>query len=154
MIARLWELPGGHQGFQAFLLDHTVGAGTTAIGTANILVQMAGGAKFNRSLSRGSNAFILTGGKIRSNSVGNVVSIHKKDAGNLRVLREELLHNWQYRRGGLLSLSRLIIEQVFRKGSYPYYTPGTLEYDARTKSELPHSKRPWELKCRTCDRFY
>ena len=52
---------------------------------------------------------------------------------NKRVLREELLHNWQYRKGGLLSLGRLILEHTvdFVTGGRwdPYYTPGTLEYE-------------------------
>ena len=63
-------------------------------------------------------------------------------------------HNWQYRRGGLLSLTRLAFEQVFKSGDYPYFTPGTLEYDARRRSELPFSRRPWELSCSTCSKFY
>ena len=150
------------QGEQAFLLDHTVGQGTTAVGTVNIAIQAIGGAKFDKDLSKGSNAFIFRGGSIRSNSIGNVVSIHKEDAGNLEVLREELLHNWQYRRGGLLSLTRLgIIERIAeatgsnpyreRKGSFGYKY---LEYQARKGSLLPYHERPWELRCRTCDKFY
>ena len=113
-------------------------------------------------MSKGSNAFIFTRGKIRSNSVGNVVSIHREDANDPRVLREELLHNWQYRRGGLLSLTRLgIIERIAeatgsnpyreRKGSFGYRY---LENQARSGALLPYSQRPWELRCSTCNRFY
>ena len=81
-------------------------------------------------------------------------------------LREELLHNWQYRRGGLLNLSILIHEQLNKKGDYPYNTPGTLEYEASTRAldgtSLMHGSgylglgrpRPWELSCSTCGRFY
>lgn len=74
-----------------------------------------------------------------------------------RVIREELLHNWQYRRGGLLNLSRLAIEQLGADTNgypYPYGTPGTLEHDAQTRSFLPYSQRPWELQCSTCNKFY
>ena len=149
------------QGIQAFLTDHTTGAGTTAVATVNMAVQAAAGAKFRKGLSRGSNAFIFTGGSMRSNSLGNAVSINRDDVGKLEVLREELLHNWQYRRGGLLSLSRLSIERVAeatgsdpyneRHGSlrYPY-----LEHQAQSDSYLPYNQRPWELRCSSCDKFY
>ena len=105
-------------------------------------------------MSKGSNPFIFRGGSIRSNSVGNVVSIHREDVNDLRVLREELLHNWQYRRGGLLSLTRLALEQAGVWGSDPYTRPGTLEHDAQTRSRLPYNKRPWELRCGGCDKLY
>ncbi len=142
------------QGSSAYLLDHTIGQGTTAIGTVAALAHLAEGGKFESKLSKGSNAFILTGGSIKSNSIGNAISIHKGDAGDLQVLREELLHNWQYRRGGLLSLTKLIVEQINKNGNYPYETPGTLENQAYSASKLAYDSRPWELRCSTCDKFY
>ena len=127
-----------------------------------MLIDLARGAHFERGLSEGSNAFIFTGGSIRSNSVGNVVSISEEDAGDLTVLREELLHNWQYRRGGLLSLTRLgIIERIAEAtGSNPYneshgsFGYPYLEHQAKSGAHLPYSQRPWELRCSACDRFY
>ena len=94
--------------------------------------------------------------------MGNTIGLNRKITALLRsgsergkrALREELLHNWQYRRGGLLNLGRLAIEQIFKKGDYPYYTPGTLEYDARRQSRLSYNERPWELQCNVCDKFY
>ena len=68
-----------------------------------------------------------------------------------------LLHNWQYRRGGLLNLTKLAIEQLGADPSgspYPYDTPGTLEHNASTRSRLPYNQRPWELRCNLCDKFY
>ena len=60
------------QGVQAFFLDHTVGQGTTAIGTVVAIVHLAGGGRFEAGLSRGSNAFILSNSPFsKSNSVGN-----------------------------------------------------------------------------------
>ena len=83
----------------------------------------------------------------------------KKDSARLgtadgkRVLREELLHNWQYRRGGLLSLTKLIGEQINKNGNYPYETPGTLENEAHSAAK-DGAPIPWELQCSTCDKFY
>ena len=37
------EYIAGEQGLQAFLLDHTVGQGTTAVGTVAAIVHLAGG---------------------------------------------------------------------------------------------------------------
>ena len=160
------------QGDNAFLLDHTVGQGTTAAGTIAAVVHLAGkGGKFEKDLSRGSNAFIFSNSPLRSNSVGNVVGLSPRDSARLNtpggkaVLREELLHNWQYRRGGLLSLTRLGLEQLGAFGN-PYTTRGTLEYDASTRAldgtNLERGdgysgfgkSRPWELRCVTCGRFY
>ena len=83
------------------------------------------------------------------------------------LLRHELVHSWQYRRGGLLNLTKLIVEQINKNGNYPYETPGTLENEASTKAfdgtNLKRRSdgysgfgkpRPWELQCSTCDRFY
>ena len=141
------------QGSSAYFLDHTVGQGTTAIGTVNMAIQAIGGARFNKKLSKGSNAFILTGGSIKSNSIGNAISIRKGDAGKLEILRAELLHSWQYRRGGLLNLTKLIVEQINKNGNYPYETPGTLENQAHSAAK-DGAPIPWELRCRTCDKFY
>ncbi len=158
------------QGSSAYFLDHTVGQGTTAIGTVAALAHLAGGGKFESKLSKGSNAFIYSNSPFsRSNSVGNTIGLSKRDSARLgtadgkRVLREELLHNWQYRRGGLLSLTRLVLEQI--GPGNPYTRRGTLEYEASRRSvdgtDLERSgysglgkPRPWELQCSTCDRFY
>ena len=160
------------QGSSAYFLDHTVGQGTTAIGTVAALAHLAGGGKFESKLSRGSNAFIYSNSPFsRSNSVGNVIGLSKGDSAQLgtaegkAVLREELLHNWQYRRGRLLSLTRLVLEQI--GPGNPYTTRGTLEYEASTRAfdgtnlerEIDGysgfgKPRPWELQCSTCDRFY
>ena len=78
------------------------------------------------------------------------------------LVREEFLHSWQYRRGGLLSLTRLdIIERVAEAtGSNPYNERnGTwgypyLENEAKSGSKSSYDDRPWELRCSTCDRFY
>ena len=123
------------------------------------MIDLIGGGHFEKGLSRGSNSFILSGSKFRNTrgwAQGNVAGTsHSSDHPDFKqVIREEILHNWQYRRGGLLNLSRLAIEHIFKKGDYPYYTPGTLEYEARTRSALPYSERPWELQCSGCDKFY
>ena len=47
------------QGSSAYFLDHTVGQGTTAIGTVNMAVQAIGGARFNKKLSKGSKRLFL-----------------------------------------------------------------------------------------------
>ena len=147
------------QGIHAFLTDHTTGAGTTAIGTTAMLADLAAGAHFEKGMSRGSGSFVVSGSKISKTggiSLGNMAaSKYDRDHPDFKVtIREEILHNWQYRRGGLLNLGRLGLEQVNKKGNYPYHTPGTLEYEARSRSELSYSERPWELSCSICGRFY
>ncbi len=146
----------GEQGLQAFLLDHTVGQGTTAVGTVAAIVHLAGGARFEAGLSRGSNAFILSGaGKTLPSgtgglSLGNVIGVKLKSSqlrtiSGKELLRHELVHNWQYRRGGLLSLGRLGLEQAGRAitgGRWdPYNRPGNLEYEATNIARK--GLRPW-----------
>ena len=152
-----------------FTLDHTIGQGTTAIGTGNFLLQQIAGAHFRKDLSRGSNSFIFTNTPFKPSGVGNVAAV--KNADDLRTLREELLHNWQYRFGGLLNLGRLITEQIGNDGQdFPYFTPGTLEEEAsnrsrdgasikfdrngRTYYDGRNNPRPWELQCSSCNRFF
>ncbi len=107
----------------------------------------------------------------KSNSVGNVVGLKGRNIDKT-TLREELLHNWQYRRGGFLNLSILIHEQRNKKGDYPYYTSGTLEHEASNLSthggdrpkyysnseDIYYDGRnqpiPWELTCSSCGRFF
>ena len=156
----------GEQGLQAFLLDHTVGQGTTAIGTVAALVHLAGGARFEAGLSRGSNAFIYSGARktvpsnARGLSLGNVIGVKLKSSQlrtsfGKRLLRHELVHNWQYRRGGLFSLSRLGYEQIRRAATDgrwdPYNRPGNLEYEARIIANK--GLRPWYFK-NLDDRFF
>ncbi len=175
-------------GRQAFFLDHTIGSGTTAIGTGQGLYHLSSGAHFEKDLSIQSNAFIFSDVQFdRSNSVGNVVGLDTKTTENLRsddpdlmaeakrVVREELLHNWQYRRKGFPALYGLAQEQKnMEEGGYPYFTPGTLEYDASTRSTHGGSgeggyirrrngsifydgtgyDRPHVLKCSGCDKFF
>ena len=146
----------GEQGLQAFLLDHTVGQGTTAVGTVVAIVHLAGGARFEAGLSRGSNAFIYSGARktvpsnARGLSLGNVIGVKLKSSqlrtiSGKELLRHELVHNWQYRRGGLLSLGRLGLEQAGRAitdGRWdPYDRPGNLEYEARNIADK--GLRPW-----------
>ena len=57
-------------------------------------------------MSKGSNSFIFTNTPFRPSGVGNVAAV--KNTDNLATLREELLHNWQYRYGGVLNLGRLL----------------------------------------------
>ena len=152
----------GEQGLQAFLLDHTVGQGTTAVGTVAAIVHLAGGARFEAGLSRGSNAFILSGaGKTLPSgtgglSLGNVIGVRPKSnelgtRDGKTLLRHELVHNWQYRRGGLLNLTRLGLEQAGVYGSNPYNRPGTLEYNAKNIAD--RGLRPWYFR-NLDDRFF
>ena len=128
------------------------------------MIHLIGGGHFEKGLSKGSNAFILTNSKFRKTpgwAQGNVAGLRGSDI-NKRVLREELLHNWQYRRGGLLSLTRLgIIERIAEKtGSNPYderkgsFGYKYLEHQAQSGANLPYNERPWELRCSGCDKFY
>ena len=127
-------------------------------------------------MSKGSNSFIFTNTPFRPSGVGNVAAV--KNTDNLTTLREELLHNWQYRFGGLLNLGHLIAEQLGNDGQdFPYFTLGTLEEEAsnrsydgsnrpkrypkthRTRANATYydgrnNPRPWELRCITCGRFY
>ncbi len=68
-----------------------------------------------------------------------------------RLLRHELVHSWQYRRGGLLNLARLGLEQAGAYGSNPYDRPGTLENEAYTIAES--GRRPWYFE-NLDDRFF
>ena len=77
------------------------------------------------------------------------------------LVREEFLHSWQYRRGGLLSLTRLgIIERAAEAtGSNPYNERnGSWGYPYLENQAYSAAKNgapvPWELQCSTCDRFY
>ena len=168
-------------GLNAFIADSTIGLTTTAIGLGKASIEIFGGifgsTHYERELSKQSNAYIFTNSVFgRSNAVGNVVSIDKKTSGNrdakfYRTLREELLHTWQYRRGGLLNQVRLLSEQVGSDSPngfpYPYGSSGTLEYEASTRSfdgtsltrvedgyNGAGNSRPWELLCTRCSRFY
>lgn len=79
----------------------------------------------------------------------------------LQNYREELLHNWQYRRGGLLSLTRLsVIERIAEAtGSNPYneshgsFGYPYLEYQAQSAAQ-DGAPIPWELQCSGCGKFY
>ena len=103
--------------------------------------------------------------------MGNVVGVKPshaelRTAKGKELLRHELVHNWQYRRGGLLNLGRLGLEQAGAFGNDPYDRAGTLEYAAstgaydsvRVRKKDGYSgfgkPRPWELSCIVCDRFY
>jgi len=153
-------------GALAFFADSTIGLPTTAIGLGKSAVEVIGSGNFDEGLSKQSNAFIYQNSSFsRSSSVGNVAGITSRDrarANYLTTLREELLHTWQYREGGFLSLLRLGGEQVFAnnpqsrvRGTFPYFSPGTLEFEARSRSEeVIVGRRPWELGCRGCERFY
>ena len=74
----------------------------------------------------------------------------KTPAGK-RLLRHELVHNWQYRRGGLLNLTRLGLEQAGVYGEDPYNTPGTLENETKTIAD--NGLRPWYFQ-NLDDRFF
>ena len=135
------------QGMAAFWLDHTVGQGTTAIGTVALIADIIGGGKLESDLSRGSNAFVISGSAFSNRkgySVGNVAgTVYKPGDSNFnRTMREELFHNWQYRYGGVLNLGRLVYEFVLNDtGSVDTYnTPGYLEHEAKNRS-----KRLFEL---------
>ena len=89
--------------------------------------------------------------------MGNVVGLSRGHSARLNtpegktVLREELLHNWQYRRGGLLSLTRLGLEQAGVYGNDPYNKPGTLENEAQNIAD--NDLRPWYFR-NLDDRFF
>ena len=69
-----------------------------------------------------------------------------------------------------MNLGRLIVEQLGNDGQdYPYFTPGTLEYEASNRAHDGAGKRkrngllyydgrgkerPWELRCKTCSKFF
>jgi len=151
-------------GALAFFTDSTIGLPTTAIGLGKAGIEVIGSGNFDESLSKQSNAFIFQNSAFgRSSSVGNVVGISAENRGDNAVLREELLHSWQYRRGGALSLLRLGVEQAFAdnpqnrgRKTFPYFTPGTLEYEAssRAQNNIGIGRRPWELGCRGCGKFF
>ena len=149
------------QGMAAFWLDHTVGQGTTAIGTVALIADIIGGGKLEGDLSRGSNAFVISGSAFSNRkgySVGNVAgTVYKPgDRDFNRTMREELFHNWQYRYGGVLNLGRLVYEFVLNEtGSVDTYnTPGYLEHEAKNRSNRSFEARPWELRCSGCSKFY
>ncbi len=150
------------QGSSAYFLDHTIGQGTTAIGTVAALVHLAGGGKFEKELSRGTGSFIYSGAGttlppgVDGISLGNVVGVGRKGselgtAEAKTLLRHELVHSWQYRRGGLLSLAKLALEHLGAYGSNPYNRPGTLENEAHTIAKS--GRRPWYFE-NLDDRFF
>ena len=67
------------------------------------------------------------------------------------LLRHELVHSRQYRRGGLFNLARLGLEYLGAYGSKPYDRPGTLENEADTIAES--GERPWYFE-NLDDRFF
>ena len=146
------------RGNNDYFLDHTVAQGTTAIGTVAALTHLAEGGKFEKELSRGTGSFMYSNTSFsRSNSVGNVIGLSKEDSALLgtakgkRVLRHELVHSRQYRRGGLFNLARLGLEYFGAYGSDPYNRPGTLENEAKTIAD--NGLRPWYFK-NLDDRFF
>ena len=135
--------------------------GTTAIGTGALIADIIDGGKLESDLSRGSNTFVISGSAFSNSngySVGNVAgTVYKPGDSNFnRTMREELFHNWQYRYGGVLNLGRLVYEFVLNEtGSIDTYnTPGYLEYEAKNSSQRLFEKRPWELRCSGCSKFY
>ncbi len=142
-------------GTLAFVLDSTLGLPTTALGIGYMGYLTARGNRIDADLSKGNNAFVFNGVgnsiKAPGMSIGNVIGIKDKiDSENvssdeLKMLRHELSHSWQYRMYGPISSVKLVQEQLTGYWGLglndPYNEKWNFEHQANDWSANP----PWFL---------